>query len=268
MKGFDYNETFAPVAKLTTFRVLMALVNHEKLLIHQMDVKTAFLNGDLNEDIYTEQPEGFTIGSKVCKLNKALYGLKQSPRMWNERFNAFTIKVDLKQSTKLYLLLFVDDMLIISNSIKEIELIKERLHNEFQMTDMSEAQTFVGIHIERNIKKGSMKLSQQQYSKNILGKFEMANCKSSATPMEIKLKLEDSSIDTCEKPYRELVGCLMYISLTTRPGLASTARYFSQFQTKFNDDHFYHAKRMLRYMKGTVPLGLNYIISKTKNRMD
>lgn len=278
VKGFDYNETFAPVAKLTTFRVLMALANHEKLFIHQMDVKTAFLNGDLNEDIYMEQPEGFTIGSKVCKLNKALYGLKQSPRMWNERFNAFTIKLDLKrreadcclyisikQSTKLYLLLFVDDMLIISNSIKEIELIKEGLHNEFQMTDMSEAQTFVGIHIERDINKGTMKLSQQQYSKDILGKFEMTNCKSSATPMEIKLKLEDSSIDTCEKPYRELVGCLMYISLTTRPDLASTARYFSQFQTKFNDDHFSHAKRMLRYMKGTVPLGLNYILDEKSN---
>lgn len=146
----------------------MALANHEKLLIQQMDVTTAFVNGQLNEDIYIEQAEGFVDSSKVYKLNKVLYGLKQSNRMWNERFNNFITKLGVERSeadcclyilitkdTKLYLLLFVDDMLIISNCLKEIDLIKKRLQSEFEMTDLSEAKTFVGIHIERNIKNGT-----------------------------------------------------------------------------------------------------------------
>ena len=148
-------------------------------------------------------------------------------------------------------------LIIISYSLREIESIKKKLHNGFEMTDICEAETFLGIHIERDMK-GGMKLSQQQYLKDILAKFEMTNCKPSATPMEVKLKLEES-LEVSEKPYRELVGCLMYISLTTRPDLASTARYFSQFQSNFNDSHFLYAKRMLRYINGTTSLGLKYI---------
>lgn len=264
VKGFDYNETFAPVAKITTFRVLMAVVNHENMHAHQMDVKTAFLNGKLNQDIYMEQPG-------VCKLNKALYGLKQSPRLWNERFNSFILSLGLKRSEsdsclyihitkdgKLFLLIFVDDMIIISNDLEVIKLIKKNLSAEFEMTDMGEVKTFLGIHIDRDVNKGVMKLSQEQYSKDILTKFEMINCKPSGTPMEVKLKLINGSIETSSKPYRELVGCLLYLSLTTRPDLAASARYFSQFQNNFTDDHFTYAKRILRYINGTKSFGLRY----------
>lgn len=123
-KGFDYNETYAPVAKITTFRVLMAVACHENLFVHQIYVNCAFLNGFLDEEIYMAQPEGYEIGSKVCKLNKSLYGLKQSPRMWNQRFDNYVLKlkfnrcesdsclyVKFEGKMKIYLLLFVDDLI-------------------------------------------------------------------------------------------------------------------------------------------------------------
>lgn len=131
------------------------------------------------------------------------------------------------------------------------------------MTDLDEINTFLGIHIERNIENGEMQLSQKQYLINVLEKFQMSDCKPISTPMEIKLKLEkgdDSEAST--KPYRELIGCLMYVTLTTGPDLAAATNYFSRFQSNSTDEHFMYAKRILKYIKGTLDLKLKYIQNK------
>ncbi|GJW86312.1 retrotransposon protein, putative, ty1-copia subclass [Tanacetum coccineum] len=167
-EGIDYNEVFSPVVKHSSIRILLALVAQLDLELVQMDVKTAFLHGDLEEEIYMVQPEGFKVAGKeheVCKLHKSLYGLKQSPRQWYKRFDKFMMeskytrsKYDhcvylkkLQDGSFVYLLLYVDDMLIASQSLDEIEKLKTRLKSEFEMKDLSEAKMILGIQITKQV---------------------------------------------------------------------------------------------------------------------
>lgn len=269
MKGFDYNETYSPTAKLTTFRVLMAIAVHHGYYIHQMDVKCAFLNGFLNEEIYMNQPEEFNDGTRmVCKLNKSLYGLKQASRMWNERFHGFMSKIGFnrclsdhclyiksKDNMTCYILLYVDDLLIISDDLKLIETIKRSLFAEFEMTDLNEANNFLGINIIRD-DMNRISLDQTNYFERMLQKFGMVECKAVSTPMESALHLEKGTEISGDAPYRELIGCLTYATLTTRPDLCAATNFFSRFQSCYGDQHFVHAKRILRYIQGTKNLKL------------
>lgn len=270
-QGFDYNETYVPVAKLTTLRTMLSIANQEKLMIHQMDVKAAFLNGNLDEEIFMNQPEGFTTGNLVCKLNKSIYGLKQASRMWNQRFHDYVIVLGFKRSNadyclyykiekgmKIYLLIYVDDLLLISSCVSQINEIKKRLSDEFEMTDFMEVKYFLGIKIEYDIESGVIKLSQKQYLLNVLKKFEMQDCKSCPTPLEPHLKLKSLDINQTGKPYRELIGCLMYVMLTSRPDLSMAVGYFSRFQGCASDEHWIYLKRILRYIKGSLDLKLVY----------
>lgn len=272
-KGFDYNETYSPTAKLTTFRVLMAIANHFGYHVHQMDVKCAFLNGQLKEEIYMNQPEGFKDGTwQVCKLRRSLYGLKQASRMWNERFNQFMLRIGFKgclsdyclyvrvtNGIACYVLLYVDDLLIVSSDLRSIETIKRLLSNEFEMTDVGEADTFLGVHIERDNINHKISMSQVGYFEKVLRKFNMIDCKAVSTPIESGIDLQKGeSNQDCNAPYRELMGCLTYATITTRPDLCAATNYFSRFQSCYGDEHFKHAKRMLRYIRGTMNLKLVY----------
>lgn len=267
-QGFDYNETYSPVAKLVTLKILLAVANHEKMHIHQMDVKSAFLNGELKEDIYMQLPDGFGQNNKVCKLNKALYGLKQASRAWNEKFNAFMIRIGFQRCRSdqclyvkeqngiiCYILLYVDDSLIFCRDLKMIDTVKKLLSNEFEMTDMGRASSFLGMQIEQNVEKGTIIVSQSQYLKRVLQKFGMQDCKPKSTPMEKGLHLELGDSNNCSNhPYRELIGCLTYAHCTTRPDLCAATGYFSRFQSCFNANHFNHAKRILNYIQATIDL--------------
>lgn len=274
-KGFDYSETYSPTAKLTTFRVLMALVNHYGYYIGQMDVNSAFLNGELEEEIYMQQPEGFIKDTtKVCKLIKSLYGLKQASRVWNQRFNEFIVRKGFKRCeadqclyTKFengnvqYILLFVDDMIIVSNTDENVKLIKGMLAKEFDMTDIGKVESYLGIHIQHDRQNGITSLGQPQYMKNLLNKFEMEKCKPATTPMEMGLNLSiDNDIVDSEgnQPYRQLIGCLIHATQTTRPDLCASTFYLSRFQHCFTDEHFTQAKRVLRYIQGTQDLKMVY----------
>lgn len=271
-KGFDYNETYSPTAKLTTFRVILAIAVHHDYHIHQMDVKCAFLNGHLNEEIYMTQPEGFENGTNmVCKLNKSLYGLKQASRMWNERFNEFMLKIGfarclndhclyIKKSNDIicYILLYVDDLLIVSGDMKLINVIKSMLLREFEMTDLNEANNFLGINIVRK-DMHQITMDQTNYFRKMLQKFGMSDCKGISTPIEVGLHLEDGIVNDNNKvPYRELIGCITYATLTTRPDLCAATNFFSRFQSCYDDNHFQHAKRMLRYIQDTKNLKMIY----------
>lgn len=268
--GFDYTETYAPVARLPTVRILLSIAVQFNMHIHQMDVKGAFLNGKLKEEIFMQQPEGFVHGNKVCKVQRAIYGLKQESRVWNDRFNTFIMRIGFKSCAsdyclyvkiengiRCYILLYVDDSLILCDTIQMINEIKNCLAREFEMTDIGEAETFLGIHIERNGE--NMKLSQIQYLKNVLLKFGMNDCKAASTPIEKGLYLSNDKLnENPNLPYRELIGCLQYATLTTRPDLCAATNYFSRFQSCFGNEHFTHAKRILRYIKDTTELKLEY----------
>lgn len=208
----------------------------------------------------------------VCKLEKSIYGLKQASRMWNERFHLFITRQGFQRSSSdyclyvylnnavvCYVLLYVDDLLIISNCSKTIHNVRQLLFGEFEMTDIGKAESFLGIFIERNQKDGIIYLSQSEYLKNVLRKFEMDKCKPAYTPIENSLHLEKDDMNyKCNKPYRELIGCLIYATLTTRPDLCASTNYFSRYQSSFNDIHYDYAKRILRYIKGTIDLKLAY----------
>lgn len=270
--GFDYNETYAPVARLTTVRILLSIANHHNMEIHQMDVKCAFLNGELNEEIYMLQPEGYEKGNKVCKLIKAIYGLKQASRMWNQKFNEFMMRIGFKRcvsdqclyikndaNNRCYILLYVDDLLIINDNIQHMQTIKRMLSSTFQMTDIGEVNNFLGMHIERNKEKRTMSIYQAQYLRNILSKFGMKDCKPISTPMEVNLDLRKVEGEPNSKiPYRELMGSLTYVTLTTRPDLCAATNYFGRFQSCYDDTHFRHAKRVLRYIQKTIDLSMVY----------
>lgn len=204
--GIDYEETFAPVAKLTTIRIFLAVGVQCGYHFHQMDVKTAFLHGDLKEQIFMEAPEGISLNdNEVFQLNKSLYGLKQSPRCWNEKINMFLLKIGFVRSNHdyclyvknhnssvVYLLLYVDDLLIASPNRNEIEFLKNELSKNFSMSDSGDLTYFLGIKVDYSKKDGVMKLSQETNFTRILEKFEMIDCKPAVTPFEKLVQIPKS----------------------------------------------------------------------------
>ena len=178
--GIDYDEVFSPVVKHTSIRILLAIVARNDWELDQLDVKTAFLHGDLKETIYMTQPKGFVkLGdeNKVCLLKKSIYGLKQASRQWHMKFNSHMIKSGFLRSSYdecvyiksvggaaiAYLLLYVDDMLLAGASVKEIQKVKEDLATAFEMKDLGPAKRILGMTIVRNREKKEIWLSQADY---------------------------------------------------------------------------------------------------------
>ena len=280
VEGVDFNETFAPVAKFSTIRCILALGAAMDLEMHQMDVKTAFLNGDLEEDIYMDQPQGFVQEGQeelVCKLKKSLYGLRQSPRAWYEKIHQFFVDQGFKRSHadhSLYLkqtssfllivLIYVDDLIILSSDMRVMEELKCRLKDEFEMSDLGELHYFVGIQIERDRKCFRLTLSQKAYIEEVLERFGMADCKPIGTPLEPKaqlVKLSDEEYALClfemqAIPYKEAVGSLMYAMVATRADLAYPVSTVSQFMSRPGPKHWQAVKRIMRYLKGTMDMKL------------
>lgn len=264
-RGFDYEETWAPVARLSTVRTLIAVINYKNLAVQQMDVKSAFLHGTINENIYMKKPEGLNCGNKVCKLNKALYGLKQAPYCWNKKFNQFATEQELIRSDndpclyykhigniEIYLLLYVDDIIIASNSKIELNKLKEKLTKNFEMQDMGELKQFLGIHIRKT--EDGMYLSQKDYIQSLLEKFRMQDCNGSKIPMNMNKMFYEKkeNTDTTNKPIRELIGSLMYLTLATRPDLSASVNFCSRNQNNPTEELWILLKGILRYLKQTV----------------
>ncbi|KAK0577899.1 hypothetical protein LWI29_001989 [Acer saccharum] len=263
--GIDYQETFAPVAKLNTVRVLLSLAANLDWPLHQLDVKNAFLNGDLEEEVYMEIPPGFETGSnvnKVCKLRKSLYGLKQSPRAWFDRFTKAIKKHGYSQGqadhtlfTKFsptgqvaILIVYVDDIIVTGDYTEEMGYLKEVLAKEFEIKDLGSLKYFLGMEVARS-KKGIV-VSQRKYILDLLKETGMLGCKPADTPMESSYKIsfkEDSPlVDTGR--YQRLVGKLIYLS-HTRPDIGFPVSVISQFMNKPNEEHLEAVYRILRYLK-------------------
>lgn len=270
--GIDYTETFSPVVRNSTIRMLLALSVELDLEISHLDVSTAFLNGELKETIYMEQPEGFVVKGKedkVCLLKRAVYGLKQSSRTWNEKVNDTLLSLDFirsktepcvyfrnKNKNIFIIAIYVDDFLLFSNDKEEEAHIKGELMSTFKMKDLGDAQQVLGMRIRR--KKNELLLDQTQYIDKILERFNMSDAKPCATPAEPGISLLKANKEDDSYPYRELTGCLMYLAMTCRPDIGHIASVLSQYNNCYTDEHWKASKRVLRYLKGTKNLCLCY----------
>ena len=272
--GIDYGETYAPVAKHDTLRVILSIVAAYDLEMIQLDIKTAFLYGELNEEIYLQQPEGYVAADKenhVCHLHKSLYGLKQASRVWNRHFDTFLKEFGLQTSTAdpcLYIrrqkdefiivVIWVDDGLVCSNSSAAIGSIVKYLGKHFDMRS-TPAEHFVGLSITRNRMDKTLHLSQPEYVKTILRRFHMNDCKPRKIPADPNARMtkNSGSIDI-QAPFREAVGCLMYLMLCTRPDIAFAVNQVSQFCEKPYLEHWNAVKRIFAYLQGTQTHGLRF----------
>ena len=270
--GVDYQDTFAPVAKLDTFRILISIAASREWPLKQFDVKNAFLNGDLEEEVYMDIPPGvqcnFENRSKVCRLKKSLYGLKQSPRAWFGRFSAAMKAFNYKQSGSDHtlfikhqngkvtaLIIYVDDMVLTGDDPEEMTLLQQNLAAEFEMKSLGNLKYFLGIEVARSAHGISM--SQRKYVLDLLTETGMLACKPASTPMDInhKLGICPNQVPTDTGRYQRLVGRLIYLS-HTRPDIAYAVSVVSQFMHAPSEEHLHAVHRILRYLKGTPGKGL------------
>lgn len=272
-EGVDYFDTYSPVSRITSIRALIAIAAINKLEIHQMDVKTAFLNGDLDEEVYMQQPEGFIVEGqehKVCKLVKSLYGLKQAPKQWHEKFdnvmlsNDFKINeadkcVYVKSTDKGYVIvcLYVDDMLICGSNEYIIKSTKNMLTKWFDMKDLGLADVILGIKVSRV--SGGYVLSQSHYVEKILEKFSKGDNGIVKTPMDLSVHLSKNKGEGIHQlEYSRIIGSLMYLTNCTRPDIACSISKLSRFTNNPSEDHWKAIRRVLKYLRYTLDYGLHY----------
>ncbi|WJZ98697.1 hypothetical protein VitviT2T_017207 [Vitis vinifera] len=287
-EGIDYDETFSPVAMLKSIRILLAIAAYYDYEIWQMDVKTAFLNGELKEDVYMTQPEGYTSMSdhnKVCKLRRSIYGLKQASRSWNIHFNKTIEKFDFIKceeepcvykrfsgSTIIFLVLYVDDILLIGNDIPAMQGTKVWLSKQFSMKDLGEAAYILGIKIYRDRSKRLLGQSQSMYIDTILKRYNMENSKRGYLPIGtgVTLSREDCPKTPEERermnrvPYASAVGAIMYTMTCTRPDVAYALSVASRYQANPGEEHWKVVKTILKYLRRTKDQFLIYGESELK----
>jgi hypothetical protein len=279
--GKDYDQTYAGVCKSVTWKIILAIAAVRDWEIEQMDAVTAFLNSQIDGDVYVELPplwkEIFDIKDDdpdyVCKLLMALYGLKQSPRLWQEKLRKVLEKLGfqpLKVDNCVYinksgviLVTYVDDMLITGPDINEIDRVKKALKEEFEMDDLGPVNYFLGVRIIRNRQNRSIALIQDAYISKILKKYGVQNCKPVVTPMEVgTLNTMVTNPGEATKAeildYQSKIGSLIYLATHTRPDIAFACSVLSRFLVNPSKDHIDCAGRVLRYIAGTKNLAVVY----------
>jgi hypothetical protein len=269
----DFGETYAPVARLESIRILLAYATHHNFKLHQMDIKSAFLNGLLQEEIYVEQPPGFddpNFLNHVYKLHKALYGLNQAPRAWYECLKEFLLKNGFeigKADSTLFIQrngkdifvcqIYVDDIIFGSTNDKFCEEFSRIMTKRFEMSMMGELKFFLGFQIKQ-MKEGTF-LCQTKYVKDMLKRFDMANSKPIKTHMELNghldLNEEGKSVD--QKIFRSTIGPLLYLC-ASRPEIMLSVCMCARFQANPKECHLMAVKRIFRYLVHTPNLGLWY----------
>jgi hypothetical protein len=270
--GVDYTEVFAPVARMDTVRMIIALAAHKNWMISQLDVKSAFLHGELSEDVYVEQPRGYEKkGSEhlVYKLHKALYGLKQAPRAWFSRIEAHFIGEGFQRCESeqtlftrrthegriIIVSIYVDDLIFTGNDEVMLSDFKNSMLREFDMTDLGKMRFFLGIEVLQ--KSDGIYICQRKYALEVLRRFGMMESNSVGSPIVPGFKIsrneDENTVD--ETYYKQLVGSLMYLT-ATRPDMMFVL--ISRYMTRPMEIHLQAAKRALRYLKGIVNYGIHY----------
>jgi hypothetical protein len=277
--GIDFEEVYAPVARLESVRLMLAIAAHYGWGVHHMDVKSAFLNGELQEEVYVQQPPGFVDGKhkhKVLCLHKALYGLHQAPRAWNHKLDAELLALGFKRcidehgmytrgsgTQRLIVGIYVEDLIITGGNDEAVARFKEQMLHTFCMSDLGLLSYYLGLEVTQGVH--GITLRQSAYAIKILEKAGLVGCNASAMPMEMKLKLQKEgttpSVDATE--YRSLIGSLRYLC-NSRPDLVYFVGYLSRFMEAPWQEHLISVKRVLRYVAGTVHWGLHYRLAGRK----
>jgi len=271
-QGSNFNETFSPVVKPVTIRLVLTVDVTHHWSIQQLDVNNAFLNGVLDEEVYMQQPQGFDNGNSnvVCKFNKALYGLKQAPRQWFERLHSTLIQLGFHASKCdpslficsshgqiVYLLVYVDDIIITGNSNPLLQMLITKLNKAFSLKHLGDLDYFLGIEVKR-LSNGALFLSQSKYIRDLLTRTNMIESGPVSTPMQSTCKLNKLGPNALDDPfmYRSVVGTLQYATIT-RPEISFSVNKFCQFMAHPIDSHWVVVKRILRYLMGIVDHGLH-----------
>ena len=260
---------------MSTIRLVLGRVAVKNLHLEQLDVKTTFLHGDLEEDIYMIQPKGFIVQEQenlVCKMRKSLYSLKQAPRHWYKKFDSFMYRIGFKRceadhcyyvkflgNSYIILLLYVDDMLIAGSTIEEINNLKKQLSKQFAMKDLGVAKQILGMRIIKDKANGILKLSQSECVKKVLSRFNLNEAKPVSTPLgshfklskEHSPKIEEERVHMSKVPYASAIGSLMYAMVCTRPDIAHVVGVVSKFMSRPGKQHWEVVKWILRYLRGS-----------------
>ncbi|WVZ83847.1 hypothetical protein U9M48_030944 [Paspalum notatum var. saurae] len=280
--GIDYEDTFSPVVKIATVRLVLSVAISRGWCLRQLDVQNAFLHGVLEEEVYMKQPPGFEdlrIPQHVCKLDKAIYGLKQAPRAWYSRLSSKLVAMGFQASKSdmslfiyqkgnivMYMLIYVDDIIVTGSSMEAISALLKDLREEFALKDLGNLSFFLGIEVQKE--GNGILLSQEKYALEILSRVGMTYCRPCTTPLPSSEKLsrfEGKELSTEDgTKYRSIVGALQYLTLT-RPDLSYSVNKVCQFLHSPTSSHWTAVKRILRYVKNTLDLGLK--INPTNSTM-
>ncbi|GJT93621.1 putative ribonuclease H-like domain-containing protein [Tanacetum coccineum] len=272
-EGIDFEESFAPVARLEAIRIFLAFAAHMNMVVYQMDVKTAFLNGNLREEVYVSQPDGFVDKDNpnhVYKLKKALYGLKQAPRAWYDMLSSFLISQDFSKGSVdptlfirrdgkelLLVQIYVDDIIFAASTPELCDLFSKIMCSKFKMSMMGKISFFLGLQISQSPR--GIFINQSKYALESLKKYGFDSCDPVDTPMVEKSKLDEDKEGKAVDPshYRGMIGTLLYLT-ASRPDLQFAICMCARYQARPTEKHLNAVKRIFRYLKGTVHRGLWY----------
>lgn len=267
--GDNFTETFSPVAYFSSILATLSLIFSMNMTIDQFDVKTAYLNAPLHEEIYLIPPEGFGLEGKLCKLNKAIYGLKQAGREWNKTLSTFLKSIGLRPTAAdgciyymrrndqlLVVIIYVDDLIVASNDLSLRNYVNDALKGKFELTQV-EPQQFLGLQIQRD--KTGVHIHQSKYISELLDEYDMSDCRSQATPYShrpTKRHPDEPFIESTQM--RKIIGKLLYLSNRTRPDIAAPVAALARYQDNASEEHWKAAKQILRYLRGTINLGIHF----------
>lgn len=291
--GEDFEETYAPVVSMTSFRMILSICAVNGWMLKQWDVVTAFLNAKLQEEIYVRQPEGYHVGGPhmVLRMLRALYGLKQAPYLWNKAITKTLRKLGFKKldidecvftatskdNKVIILALYVDDMIITGDWEEKIKLVEKKLFEKYNMKDVTGENQVLGMHYRYDQSKKEIKLTQRKFIEGILERFVPDDRDIFDTPAETNTykQVEDlvegkKGMKTTTFAYRECVGCLQWLAGMTRPDISNIVRFLGKFNNAPNTLTEKFAKRVLGYLRGTMDLGITYSAGATKvmNRLE
>jgi hypothetical protein len=273
IEGVDFDETFAPVARLESIRLLLGVACILKFKLFQMDVKSAFLNGYLNEEVYVAQPKGFVdpnLPDHVYRLKKALYGLKQAPRAWYERLTKFllqqgyrkgetdkTLFVRQEKGKLMIAQIYVDDIVFGGMTDALVKQFVHQMQSEFEMSLVGELTYFLGLQVKQM--EDTIFISQSKYAKNIVKKFGMENATHKRTPAatHIKLTKDEKGVSVDQSLYISIIGCLLYLT-ASRPDISFVVGVCARYQAEPKMSHLTQVKRILKYVNGTSDYGIMY----------
>ena len=281
-QGVDFAEVFAPVARLKSVHLLLAIVVHHSWEVRHMDVKSAFLNRELKEIVYVGKPLGFLDNDnpdKVLRLHNALYGLQQAPRAWNAKLDSILLSLKFKRCAsehgmymhghdeqRLVVGVYVDDLIITGGDMEVLGRFKREMSMNFKMSDLGVLSYYLDMEEQQST--AGITICQSAYAKKLLDTAGLADNNPTKMPMEAQLQLKKASTTTAvdSTNYRSIVGSLRYL-VNTRPDLAYSVGYVSRFMEALREEHLVAIKRILRYVAGTRGWGVRYCVGKKRRSL-